>query len=120
MNMKLVLGLGLGLLLLMLAGCDLSGTVTDTISGDGIEGVRVSILATNSEGKANKDRKLFSTVTNEDGEYRMSSFLVRSKSNSPLAVRFSKPGYAFEPEIVYVALNEDNKALANAEGMPLR
>lgn len=120
MNVKPIVLAGLVICLLFLAGCDLSGTVTDTTTGEGIKGVRVSIITTDGESSADKGQTLFSTVTNEEGKYRMSSFLVRSKSNNPLAVRFSKAGYAFEPEVIYVKLNDDNKGVANAEGMLLR
>lgn len=119
MNMKPFF-VGLVVCLLLLTGCELNGTVTDTLTGEGIKGVRVSVVTKNSGSSAGDMQTLFSTYTNEDGEYRMGSFLARSKSNNPLAIRFSKPGYAFEPEIIYVKLNEDNQAVVNSEGMPLR
>lgn len=111
--------MGLVVCLLFFTGCELTGTVTDTLTGEGIEGVMVSIVMKGGGSSAGEFQTLYTTYTNQDGEYRMGSFLVRSASNNPLAIRFSKPGYAFEPEIVYVKLNDDNRAVASSEGMPL-
>jgi 5-hydroxyisourate hydrolase-like protein (transthyretin family) len=107
------------LCLFVCSGCEISGSVTDTGTGAGIEGVRVSILSS-SESNPMETYQVYTTYTDLDGNYRMSSFLGQSKERTGLTIHFSKPGYAFEPETAKITLNDEGQGSANSEGMAIQ
>lgn len=82
----------LAALLLALGGCSLflptgtvTGTVVDSTSGSGIEGVRVTVL-----------RSLYSTTTDSSGDFEISA------PEGTATLHFEKSGYAFADIIVEV------------------
>lgn len=108
---------GIILCLFLLTACDISGTVTDTTTGEGIEGVMVSIYSSDNGLAGTKGNRLFTAYTDQDGKYQMKSFLNKSKNGEILSVHFSKEGYAFEPETAKVTMDDQSRGVVNAEGM---
>lgn len=115
MNVKRIFS-GMILCLCLLTACDISGTVTDTATGEGLEGVTVSVFSSEGNQTEKAGFRLYTTTTDPSGKYRMKSFLTRPKEGH-LMVHFSKPGYVFEPETMMASMDDQNLAVVNSEGM---